>query len=75
MPRRDENISARRDGMIIPCKSKLKIVCVSIGSRSIPAKRDIPPRRDIPAKQDHVNRPLEFETLYESIWHVIDDLM
>ena len=58
MPRRDENIPARRDGMKIPCKHKLKIVCVSIGSRDISAKRDIPPKRDIPAKRDHVNRPL-----------------
>ena len=33
-------------------------VCVSIGSRGIPAKRDIPPRRDIPAKRDQVSRPL-----------------
>ena len=46
-----------RDGMKVPCKRKLKIVCVSIGSRGIPAKRDVPPRRDIPAKGDQVNRP------------------
>ena len=52
MPRRDENIPSRRDGMKIPCKRKAKIVCVSIGSRSIPARRDIAPR------PDHVNRPV-----------------
>ena len=57
MPRRDENIPARRDGMKIPCKREFKIVCVSIDSRGIPDKRDIPPRRDIPAKRDHVTRP------------------
>ena len=58
MPRRDENIPARRDRMKIPCKRKLKIIRVSIGSRGIPAMRDILPRRDILAKRDYVKRPL-----------------
>ena len=48
-----ESVSARRDGIKLSCISKVKIVCVSIESQGIPA------RRDISARREHVYKPLE----------------
>ena len=48
-----ESAPARRDGIKLSCISKVKIVCVSIGSQGIPA------RRDIAARREHVYRPIE----------------